>query len=286
MSYSSRVWIFVFSLLLAYSAVYGDETIHVVKQGDTIYSLSQKYHVPAESIAAANGIKDPSKVRVGQEIRIPDVYIVGKGDTLYGIARDHGISFQSLITANGLDKNAMIKAGQSLFIPSDSAKVSSTAGTLPVTEKSGSVTSVHEPGSGILPERPLQDPRAFETKKIDSSIIWPVSPKQVAYLSGKVYGVSITGAKGESVKAIASGTVVSTGPYRGFGKVVFIQTRSGYIYVYGGLDNEMPDQGETVNFGDSVGTLGADSLSGKPLLYFMVYNKDVPVDPAKAPRGY
>lgn len=274
-----------FFLFLLTTSLYGEGKVHVLEQGETIYAISQKYHVPAESIISANGIKDPAKLRPGQEILIPDVYVVDKGDTLYGIARDHGISFQSLIEANKLDKNAMIKAGQTLFIPTKTSS-GSTVASIANESKVETPNDLHQPGSGTLPERPLEDPRTFETKKLDSSIIWPVTSKQVSYLSGKVYGVSITGAKGESVKAIASGTVVSTGPYRGFGKVVFIQSRSGYIYVYGGLDKEMPSQGETVDFGDSLGTLGADSLSGKPLLYLMVYNKDVPIDPAKAPRGY
>lgn len=271
----TRKWLFLFTLILTFIAtvVFGEERVHVLKQGETIYGISQKYHVPADSILKLNDIKDPSKIRAGQKIMIPDIYNVEKGDTLYGIARSHGISFQELIDANGLNKNSMIKAGDTLYIPSGTAV-------------SAADSPVHLPGEGTLPERPLEDPRTFETKKIDSSIIWPVSSKQVAYLSGKVFGVSIVGEQGETVKAIASGTVVSTGPYRGFGQVVFIQSKTGYIYVYGGLDSGLPTQGTNLVFGDSLGKLGADSLSGKPLLYFMVYNKDIPVDPAKAPRGY
>lgn len=271
----TRKRILLFSLIYSVltTAIFSEEIVHVLKKGETIFGLSQKYHVSPDSILKINDIKDPSKIQAGQKIKIPDLYNVKKGDTLYGIARNHGITFQDLISANGLDKNSMIKAGDTLFIPSGVAAVSTAA-------------SVHLPGQGTLPERPLEDPRTFETKKIDSTLIWPVSSKQVSYLSGKVFGVSIVGEQGETVKAIASGTVVSTGPYRGFGQVVFIQTKTGYIYVYGGLDSGLPSQGTNLGFGDSLGKLGSDSLSGKPLLYFMVYNKDVPVDPAKAPRGY
>jgi len=121
---------------------------------------------------------------------------------------------------------------------------------------------------------------------VDSTIIWPVPVTEISYLSGKIYGVSITSLKGEKVKAISSGTVLSTGPYRGFGQVVFLQSKAGFIYVYGGLDSILTRPGASLAFGDEIGTLGSDSLSGKPRLYLMVYNKDIPVDPAKAPRGY
>ncbi len=276
----------ILSLFIFSVAAHGEERVHVLKQGETIYGIGQKYHVPAEAIMELNGIKDPSRLKPGQKIRIPDLYYVKKGDTLYGIARNHGIAFQDLIDANGLDKNAMIKVGDTLYLPSfgtGAVEITKTPGDSAKTGTGGAVTL---PGDGSLPARPLEDPRTFESKKVDSSIIWPVSSTQISYLSGKVFGVSIVGAQGENVKAIASGTVVSTGPYRGFGQVVFIQAKSGYIYVYGGLDSDLPVQGATMTFGDSVGTLGSDSLSGKPLLYFMVYNKDVPIDPAKAPRGY
>jgi septal ring factor EnvC (AmiA/AmiB activator) len=131
-----------------------------------------------------------------------------------------------------------------------------------------------------------EDPRPYENKKVDPGIIWPVLVRNISYLSGKIYGVSITSDKGEKVKTVSSGTVISTGPYRGFGQVVFLQSKKGFIYVYGGLDGITSRSGDVLSFGDEIGTLGADSLSGKSKLYFMVYNKDVPVDPAKAPRGY
>lgn len=265
---------------------FGEDRVHVLKQGETIYAISQKYHVSADSIMKINGITDPSRIRSGQKIIIPDVYLVEKGDTLYGIARSHGISFQNLLDANELTKDSMIKVGDSLFIPPVRDEIADKSSIVAKPSAVQDSKVVHQPGQGALPERPLTDPRTFETKKIDSSIIWPVTSKQISYLSGKVFGVSIVGSQGETVKAIASGTVVSTGPYRGFGQVVFIQAKSGYIYVYGGLNSGLPPQGTHLGFGDSIGTLGADSLSGKPLLYFMVYNKDSPVDPAKAPRGY
>jgi septal ring factor EnvC (AmiA/AmiB activator) len=54
--------------------------------------------------------------------------------------------------------------------------------------------------------------------------------------------------------------------------------------VYGGLEKVSQRVGHVLSL-DSLGTLGSDSLSGKAQLYFMVYNKDTPIDPAKAPRG-
>ena len=268
------------SLLVSVSALGADELVHVLQKGETLYGLSRKYHVPADAIMSLNKISNPDSLRAGQKLRIPGVYTVTKGDTLYGIARKFGVPVDLILSTNGLDRESTIKVGDTLIVPAAGTGVVSSAGT-----------AASKPSSGDLPppvisQKPLEDPRSYENRIVDASIIWPVTVKDISYLSGKVYGVSITSQKGEKVKAISSGTVLSTGPYRGFGQVVFLQSKTGYIYVYGGLDGITPSAGDSLSFGDEIGTLGSDSLSGKPRLYFMVYNKDVPVDPAKAPRGY
>jgi len=269
------------------STVYSEELIHVLQKGETLFGVSRQYNVPAEALMSFNNIDNPDKLKAGQKIRIPDIYTVLKGDTLYGIARKLNITIETLLSANKLDNNSKIHAGQTLYIPSNSSPVDTTPGKTIERNTTTIVTpSIIVTETNFTTMKPLEDPRGFEKKKVDASIIWPVPVKDISYLTGKVYGVLITAGVGEKVKAISSGTVISTGPYRGFGQVVFLQSKTGFIYVYGGLDGITPKTGQSLSFGDEIGTLGSDSLSGMPRLYFMVYNKDIPVDPAKAPRGY
>jgi len=44
-------------------------------------------------------------------------------------------------------------------------------------------------------------------------------------------------------------------------------------------------KGDTIAVGQKLGELGVELLTGKARLYFMVYDKNKPIDPAKAPRG-
>jgi lipoprotein YgeR len=268
------------SLLFALSPLTAEEVVHVLQKGDTLYAISRKYNVPADAIMSWNKLTDPGKLKAGQKLRIPDLYTVQKGETLYGIARKLSIPVETLLSANDLTLKSRIKVGDTLYIPLNSS--GSVRAPIPTPDPEISSTA----GQSDPSLKPIEDPRSFEKRKVDASMIWPVSVKEIAYLSGKLFGVSITSEKGEKVKAIASGTVISTGPYRGFGQVAFLQSKTGYIYVYGGLQAIAMKPGDKVSFGDEIGNLGADSLSGKPQLYFMVYNKDNPVDPAKAPRGY
>ena len=45
--------------------------IHVVKEGDTLYTLSRKYHVPLVQVMYANPFVDIYNLQVGDELCIP-----------------------------------------------------------------------------------------------------------------------------------------------------------------------------------------------------------------------
>ncbi|MDR2363509.1 MAG: peptidoglycan DD-metalloendopeptidase family protein [Spirochaetaceae bacterium] len=120
---------------------------------------------------------------------------------------------------------------------------------------------------------------------MDASIRWPVKAQEVSYMTGKLNGVVVVGEKSESIRNLIQGTVVSAGPYRGFGKVAIIQVAGGYLYVYGGCESLSVKVGDRVASGTELGKLGIDAVSEKPQLFLMVYRNNNPMDPARAPRA-
>lgn len=44
---------------------------HTIAKGDTVYRLAQRYSVKPQAIMAANGIRDPSALKLGRSIKIP-----------------------------------------------------------------------------------------------------------------------------------------------------------------------------------------------------------------------
>jgi len=97
-------------------------TQYTVQPGDTLSSISQKFGVPMEAIIAANGLKNPNAIYVGQVLTIPSqraakVHIVQPGETLLGIAAKYGVDYKELMKANGITDPNTIYAGQKLVIP-------------------------------------------------------------------------------------------------------------------------------------------------------------------------
>lgn len=267
--------------------VQADPLYHVLKRGETLYGLARSYGVKPEAIAAANGIDDPRKLKVGQKLLIPvaqETYTVKKGDSLYGIARSQGVPIADLLEANRLTLKSTIRPGDILVIPGAGVPGPSVGTAVQNGSKdsdSGTAVAVQDPPSPTE----IEDPRRSVPKDLKADVTWPVKAKELAYLQGKLYGVVLTAEKDERVESLSSGTVVSAGPYRGFGKVAIVQGSDGYVYVYGGAAELDVAPGERIAPGASIGSLGIDGLSGKPQLFLFVYKDNKPVDPAKAPRG-
>lgn len=265
----SNFWLILFVLFSCFSVF---ATTHIVAEGDTLYSISRNYGVTLDDLCNANGIsKSKPVIVVGQKLTIPnqiqatDVHIVKKGETFYGIARNNGITVDELLALNKLDSSSTLKVGQKLIIPAKKT----------VEQTSQTTNSNLE----------ITDPRKYSEKKTDSSLVWPVKNPKVTYINGKVSGVQLSAKNNEDVTSIRSGTVMFSGVYRGFGKVVFVQSQTGHIYVYTGLSEISVQKSDYVVMGEKIGTVGVDVITGKPQLILMVFQNGKPIDPAKAPRG-
>jgi N-acetylmuramoyl-L-alanine amidase len=60
----------VASACLLLTGVADAASYHTVQKGDTLYSLARKYQTKVSTIMSANGISDPTKLRVGQKLRL------------------------------------------------------------------------------------------------------------------------------------------------------------------------------------------------------------------------
>jgi len=248
------------------------DTVHVVAKGETLYSLARKYNVTLKELLTKNGISDPSGLRAGARLVIPGkvapksekkTYTVKRGDTYYSIAKRFNLDVDTLLTMNAREPSAVLRVGETLIVAKWGIERSDSAAELIAV--------------GV-------DSQTGHSSTVSDVPWWPVAG-QMKPLKGKLVGVSIESEPSSYVHAVARGHVVWTGPYRGFGHVVLVDS-NGYIYLYGGNKDLFVNVGQTVTAGSRIGRLGSSGPGGDKLdMIFSVFREGVPVSPDKAPRG-
>ena len=106
-----------------------DDNIYIVKKGDTLYGIANKYGISVDELKAINNLTS-NNLSVGQVLQIPEIieedvpneniYIVKSGDTLYSIANKYGMSVQELKDLNKLTSNTL-SIGQQLVVSEGNA---------------------------------------------------------------------------------------------------------------------------------------------------------------------
>ncbi len=116
--------------------------IYTVQAGDTLYSVSQKYHADLGLLMKVNRITNPYNLRIGAQICIPGLadplpdvepgapqdgadmpmdsavtHVVQAGDTLYLIAKKHKVTLESLMRANPDMDPYNMRIGMEIRIP-------------------------------------------------------------------------------------------------------------------------------------------------------------------------
>ena len=297
-----KLCLFIILAAISFSYSFADTT-YVVQKGDTLYSLSKKFQLTVGELRAANNLSESDVIKVGQKITIPEadigtaaalsstnsksisnssktkVYTVQKGDTLYSLARKNNISVADLMVLNNFDSSKVIKIGEKIKIPDLAVSSEKTL----ITNASNKSTSAN---SNKSVSEKIPDTRNYgNTITADSNTIWPVKNPKVTQIKGKVSGVQLSATKNESVNCIHEGTVMYVGVYRGFGQVVFVQSKTGLIYAYTGLGSVDVNKGDYLVSNTKIGTAGLDSITGKSQITFMVFQNGQPIDPSKAPRN-
>lgn len=95
--------------------------IYVVRQGDSVYSIANRYGVSPQEVINQNQIENPERLVIGQALVIPVESIqhrVSSGESLYTIARRYGVTVDQILAVNPQITNpARISVGQVINVP-------------------------------------------------------------------------------------------------------------------------------------------------------------------------
>ena len=260
---------------------------YVVKRGDTLYSIALEHGVDYRELAASNNIDDPSKLRIGQVLRI------GAGEpkqaVQVGAARG-----TAPVESRPLD-GAPAKPAAASPAPAasgDAMKTEPKAVRLPYSEENVALMQKGEPAKpapakpAAEPAKPAAEPAKPAAAPAEAAegieFIWPHRGRVLqGFSEPNNKGVDISGKPGDAVVAAAAGRVMYTGTgIRGYGKLIVIKHDNNFNSVYAHNREILVKEGQSVAKGQKIAELG-DTDADAPKLHFEIRQSGKPVDPTR-----
>ena len=188
-------------------------------------------------------------------------HIVRRGETLFSIAWRYGKDPKDVARWNRLGDGSLIYPGQVLRLT-------------PPAGRSGSATrTTSQKPAQPLPTIPAQPAPPWS---------WPTSGRISVDFGGKPgtgTGILINGKGGQPIRAAASGRVVyAGGGLIGYGQLIIVKHNDTYLSAYGYNATLLVKEGEQVNKGQRIATMG-EGPERKARLHFEIRRNGKPVNP-------
>ena len=246
---------------------------HVVKKGDTLYSIALDYGQDYRELAAWNNLDDPGLIKIDQRLRLFPPDSVGEATTAQPtpLPAPMATPVFSEPKARKLPYSEQALAQLKMPVP----KAAATPAPVPAVPpaKSPTASTAHATPAPVQKEAPSGD----------GKMIWEW-PAQGRLLYGfgqgaNQKGVGIEGRNGQPVLAAAPGKVVYSGiGLRGYGKLIIIKHNASYLSVYAHNSQILVKEGQTVAKGQKIAEIG-DTDSDRIALHFEIRRLGKPIDP-------
>jgi lipoprotein NlpD len=251
--------------------------------------------------------------------KCPDVYTVKKGETIFSISLKCGFNYKKLALSNGLKKPYFVKPGDQIrfdLLRKNKSKVSedqnkeNQTNTIPfeedkiIEDNTFINDEISQQDSGV--EFQFGDPIQINQPKVIREVYSKKSIKKSKKLSalkaknqknwqwptdGELTssfnnasdkkGIEILGLEGQEIRSVAKGKVIYVGEdLAGYGKLTIIKHDNNVLSVYGHQQSILITEGQTVQAGQSIGTMGNTGADEVKLL-FEIRKDGESIDPVK-----
>lgn len=234
-----------------------------VKNGDTLWSVSQRYGVEYDLVAAMNGLAPDAALYSGQRIYLPRdpemSYTIQPGDTLWDIANKYRTNADMLLSYNNIDRPERIQIGQEIKIPINNPEETPRVVAVAAVskEKSRGANLFSWPLLGVITSN--------------------YGPRK----SGYHHGLDIAESTGTPIKAAKSGKVIFSGWRSVYGYAVIIDHGNDTQTLYGHASKLLVKKGQYVYKGQIIAKVGNTGRTTGPHLHFEVRVNGKTVNPKR-----
>lgn len=240
---------------------------HIVKRGETLSSISDKYIISKDNLKLFNNLTS-GRIFIGQKIyltpkpngksefvtvrSIPKrgYHLVKQKESLHRIAKMYDVGILNLLDYNSINSYDL-KPGMKIWLVAGKTEVA----------------SIQKPVEKKIPE---VDHQTSVQKRVD--LFLPakgVVTSEFGIRNGRPHkGIDISASVGEPIYAALDGKVAYVGTQRGYGNVIILEHDNYVMTVYAHNESNLVRLGETVKKGQPIGTLGKTGSTTGPHLHF------------------
>ncbi|WP_158548438.1 peptidoglycan DD-metalloendopeptidase family protein [Parvularcula marina] len=232
------------------------DAIYTVRPGDTMYSLSRRFEIGLEELAAANNVPAPYTLSVSQRLIIPGAMTAPE-------------TIQTETAPAPAEQLASLETSE------EAQMAARELGVVPAVADSSDT----------------EDNAILISKTGDSRFSWPI---RGAIIEGygttkeglRNDGINIAAPIGAPIRAAADGEVIYTGAeLDGYGNLLLVRHIDGWVSAYAHTDSIMVKKGDMVRQGQVVAKVGRTGSVEAPQLHFELRHELQPRDPLAALEG-
>ncbi len=250
---------------------------HIVKKGETAYSIARAYSISLQDLAEINNISDVSSIKEGSVIFIPDAdqviddVMVSAKKADADAKRDTGLKDQKLPDQTKPSKPADLtrleeKTPLEKPVSSEPSGVGpAVAPPQPVAEKTGP----------RIEEKPPTTEKKDEVKLEKGKLFWPVRgtvKTRFGIQPNKTYHnwIKIVCPAGTQVRAAAAGTVIFSASLKDFGETIIIRHSNDFATVYTHLKKRYVKADQNIKKGEVIALAGEIDETGDAYINFEI----------------
>jgi murein DD-endopeptidase MepM/ murein hydrolase activator NlpD len=225
---------------------------YTMKRGDTLPAVADRYKVNLDELKRVNGISDPSRVKIGTVLAIPE--------------------------------RAGAGAAPSAQMPPRVVQVKPLTAPPPVAAKAAA-----EPAAPVQKMVAKQSGSASDAlpqpEVAGGKFRWPARGKVIASFGAmpdgsKSEGVKLAVPMGTDIHAAEAGRVHYAGDgIKGYGNLILIRHANGWVSTYAHAERMLVKVGDEVKRGQVIGKVGRSGPVAQPQLGFELRKGSTPVDP-------